>query len=54
MIIYAGYFTAGLEFEGNIVCRAAPIIKYMIGWDKEKIISYCGYKNWKYKICQEN
>lgn len=36
--------------SGNI----APIIKYMKGWNLNKIISYCKKKNWKVEILDQN
>lgn len=50
--IKAPYFVAGLvltSYPKFIVCtRAAPIIKYMVGWTEEKIATYCRTKNWHY------
>jgi hypothetical protein len=41
--ITAKHFCAGYDVSnGNI----APIIKYMKGWDFNKILNYCKSKNW--------
>lgn len=48
--ITAPHFCAG----GEIVCgkciKAAPIIKYMIGWTDKRIYEYCKSKKWKLAI----
>lgn len=47
IIISAPHFVAGLELNKENVCiNAAPIIKYMIGWDAMRIIEYCKKKGW--------
>jgi hypothetical protein len=49
--IDSGYFVAGVVLEGAYVVRAAPIVKYMMGWTKERVVSYSHRKKWKYEIC---
>ena len=47
IIITSSYFVSGYDTDtGNI----APIIKYMKGWDVDKIRLYCNYKHWKLEI----
>lgn len=41
------YFVAGLICVENIVTQAAPIIRYMIGWNINKVRSYCEKRKWK-------
>ena len=48
--ITSSYFCAGIILEDEVCIRAAPIVKYMKGWDKVKIRNYCKYKNWIAKI----
>lgn len=57
--IDAPHFCAGLEIEEKIeylnpyhysiykVVRAAPKIKYMLGWTRNKVTKYCKKKGWK-------
>lgn len=45
--IDAPHFNAGVVFDQNTVKKAAPIIKYMTGWSKEKMVAYCESKGWK-------
>jgi len=57
--IDAPHFYAGLEIEKNStyldtfyystykVVKAAPIIKYMVGWTKHNVENYCNKKGWK-------
>lgn len=48
--IESSYFVAGVIFGDEKVIIAAPIIKYMIGWNMYKVINYCKQKNWKFEI----
>lgn len=45
--IKSSYFTAGLIIQDDFVTRAAPIIKYMIGWEVSRVKTYCIKKNWE-------
>ena len=45
--ITSGYFCAGLLVDDKTVTKTAPIIKYMRGWEFEKVIDYCWKKRWK-------
>ena len=44
--IEAPHFVAGLDAEGGRVVRAAPIVRYMIGWDGRRVARYCASKGW--------
>ena len=48
--ITSSYFCAGIILENGICIEAAPIVKYMKGWDRPKIRDYCKYKKWSAKI----
>ena len=43
----ADYFCAGFIVENEVVTKAAPIIKYMIGKKAGYIKEYCDKKKWK-------
>lgn len=50
--IVAPHFTAGVVLgTGNVgfvmVVRAAPIVKYMMGWTEEHVRDYCKRKHWE-------
>lgn len=47
--ITADHFCAGGEIRNRKVVITAPIIKYMIGWDAEKVYKYCMKKRWNIK-----
>jgi len=52
--ITAPHLTAGVVYQRlpngmELVVRAAPILKYMIGWREEKVAAYCRTKNWHYE-----
>lgn len=36
------------------VKKCAPIIKYMVGWSKQQVISRCTYKGWQYEDTKED
>jgi hypothetical protein len=46
--IVSPYFVAGVIFKNTIVVRAAPIVKYMVGWHMKKVLDYCDKKDWDY------
>lgn len=48
--IDSGYFFAGVIVENGVVVRAAPILRYMLGWDQERVISYIEYKEWTHEV----
>ncbi len=41
------YFVAGIEVSGSLVVRAAPIIRYMIGWEIGRVVKYANHKGWE-------
>lgn len=45
--ISASYFTAGVVVRDERVVRAAPILKYMLGWPRTRVLSYARAKGWK-------
>jgi hypothetical protein len=40
IIIFASHFCAAvvLDRQSGRVCRAAPILAYMVGWDRARVI----------------
>ena len=52
-VITAKHFCAGIEISGTIVVDAAPIVRYMIGWDVWKVDSYVKKKGWKIETYDE-
>jgi hypothetical protein len=51
LIITAPHFVAGVCMNGEFVAtRAAPILKYMVGWDFPKIEEYVAKKKWRWEI----
>lgn len=48
--IDAPHFCAGAELYNGFVVKVAPIIKYMKGWDINRVVSYCNKKKWKWEI----
>jgi hypothetical protein len=46
--IDAPHFCAGVVVdERGTVVRAAPIVRYMIGWPAKRVTAYAGRKGWK-------
>jgi hypothetical protein len=51
LIITAPHFVAGVCMNGDhVAVRAAPILKYMIGWDFPKIEEYVAKKGWEWCV----
>lgn len=50
LTIDAGYFNAGVIIDQSRCIAAAPIVRYMVGWDEERIVSYCGRKGWRVSV----
>lgn len=44
--IQAPHFTAGVVIHKGQVVDAAPIVKYMIGWDLQRVLDYVKQKRW--------
>lgn len=41
-------FCAGVVLDGRgIVVRAAPIIRYMIGWTEARVVRYARQRGWR-------
>ncbi|MBF0102055.1 MAG: hypothetical protein HQK77_14225 [Desulfobacterales bacterium] len=51
--ITAPHFVAGLEIKDRIVVRAAPIIRYMVGWPIGTVKDYCDKKGWKFEVTHD-
>lgn len=50
MWINAPHFCAGVVLERGKVTRAAPILHYMVGWSKDRVVSYCRHKKWVWVV----
>ena len=49
--IKGGTFTAGVVLNQNSFCvKAAPIIKYMVGWSLAHIVKHCHNRGWRYEV----
>jgi hypothetical protein len=44
--IKSTYFVAGVTLQSDVVCQAAPILKYMKGWSREQVMNYATKKGW--------
>lgn len=47
----APHFNAGVVGRDGRIVDAAPILRYMIGWDGERFAAYCRNKGWTYTPC---
>lgn len=45
--IDSGYFCAVVCLWDDRVLVAAPILKYMLGWTKDRVLEYAKEKKWK-------
>lgn len=46
--IIADHFTCGIVVQNKLVIEAAPIVRYMVGWESKEVRSYCDKRGWKY------
>jgi hypothetical protein len=55
--ITARHFVAGAIFQIQLsrwICvRAAPILKYMVGWNSKKAKDYCLKKGWETEVLKD-
>jgi hypothetical protein len=49
--VVAKHFVAGFETDGT-VRRAAPILKYLVGWSDDRARKYIASKGWKASIIE--
>jgi hypothetical protein len=47
IVLSAPTFTAAVVLENGIVVRAAPIVAYMMGWDRRRVLGYAHKRNWR-------
>jgi len=47
--VVAPHFVAGFETDGT-VRRAAPILRYMVGWSDARVRAYVAENGWKASI----
>lgn len=50
--ITSTYFCAAVVLENDRVVRAAPILKWMMGWSQQQVIQHCWNKFWKYETTE--
>jgi|SoimicmetaTmtLMB_FD_contig_31_3692696_length_434_multi_2_in_0_out_0_1 hypothetical protein len=47
-------FCAGVVLDRGLVVRAAPILKYMIGWDRSRVLSYARGRGWRVQLMDDD
>jgi hypothetical protein len=52
--IEAPHFVAGIIAMDGRVIRAAPILKYMLGWNGVAVRDYCRKKHWALQVVKSN
>lgn len=48
--VEAPHFVAGAVLQDGVVTEAAPILKYAVGWTRERLRDYVRSKGWMAKI----
>lgn len=51
--ITAPHFVAGIVLSADIVTAAAPIVRYMVGWDRGRVRSYVARKGWAIRVVND-
>ena len=44
--IDSDFFNAGVVIKDGVVTLAAPILKYMVGWNESRVIQYANTRGW--------
>ena len=52
--IDAPHFCCGLVLVDDRAIRAAPIVRYMVGWPRSRIEQYCRARNWRVELVDVN
>lgn len=47
--VTAPHFVAGVVAWNGRIQEAAPILRYMVGWDAQKFTSYTAKRGWSWK-----
>lgn len=50
----APHFCAGIILEDDVVVRAAPILKWAVGWQRNDLRRYFERKQWKTKVIMDD
>lgn len=50
LILNAPHFYASAECSDGLVVETAPILKYMMGWNVERVRDYGKKKGWKIMV----
>lgn len=48
--IKSSYFCCGILVQSGKIVKAAPIVKYMIGWNGKRFKQYCNKKKFTYEM----
>jgi hypothetical protein len=48
--IDAPHFNCAIVLQDDRVTRAAPIVRYMLGWSRAQVRDYCAKKGWKISV----
>lgn len=48
--ISSKYFCAGVVFKDGVVVQAAPILNYMLGWDRPSVLRYAYARGWRVRV----
>ena len=51
--IEAPHFVAGALLEDGRVVRAAPILRYVVGWDVVRLLEYAERKRWRASLSDD-
>ncbi len=46
-------FTAGIVLWDDKVIEAAPIVKYMKRWSRDRVREYCGKRKWTISVIHQ-
>ncbi|HEX3412862.1 MAG TPA: hypothetical protein VHT00_14175 [Stellaceae bacterium] len=50
---HSGAFTAAIVLRDDQVIEAAPIVAYMVGWDRAGVRTHCRQAGWKIRVVRQ-
>jgi hypothetical protein len=52
--IDASHMCCGVVLDDDVVIWCAPIVKYMRGWSRARVLKYCRTKGWRTTLIYQN
>jgi hypothetical protein len=50
LVIDTPYFYCGVILQADRAVRVAPIVRYLLHWQRARIEQYCRTRGWRYEV----